>query len=471
MDGQIGTGASFSRNDLSPGTHTITLTATDSNGAAGTATVSITIEANQPPTASISSPTDGTTFDEGDPIQFQGSGSDAEDGALAGASLVWTSDVDGQIGTGATFSRNDLSLGTHTITLTATDGDGATGTASVSITVNGIPTASITSPADDAVFLDTEAITFNGTATDAEDGNLTGASLVWSSSLGGEIGTGTQFTKDALSLSVGTHTITLTATDSFGATATASISITVNQDLTPGSISVRVFRSQDDAPFAGVRVVRSGPDGEEEAVTDAKGSYDFSDVPVGTHIISVVSEDLPAFGSFVVSGEQQVTITGGLVADDVDFAFRAAEVEVRTIASVSSTGVGAEVEITVELDLTEIPLPMSGINGTIEWPTAVAGLIPGSATGGDVWNETGGSFLTNESSPGTLLFVGVSPTTGIVDDVFILMTFRVTTVAAGSADFAPNLAELEVFDPNTGASTKLLDIVFLRTTTATVTVQ
>ena len=76
---------------------------------------------------------------------------------MAGGSLVWTSTLDGQIGTGVSFSRSDLSPGTHEITLTATDSDGAAGTASVSITVNGIPTASITSPANDAVFLNTEA--------------------------------------------------------------------------------------------------------------------------------------------------------------------------------------------------------------------------------------------------------------------------------------------------------------------------
>ncbi len=336
---------------------------------------------------------------------------------------------------------------------------------------NQAPTASITAPSNGAVFLDTEGVTFRGTATDSEDGTLTGQSLVWSGSLDGAIGTGSPFIAGALTLSVGTHTITLTATDDDGASATPSISITVNQDLTAGSISGRVFRSQEDAPFAVVRVTRSGPDGNTEVVTDVLGNYEFSDVPVGTHSVSVMSEDLPPFGSFVVSGEQQVTITGGLVAEGVDFGFRVAEVEVRTMASVSSAGVGAEVEITVELDLTEIPLPMSGINGTIEWPTAVTGVVSGNTTEGDVWNQTGGSFLTNESPPGTLLFVGVSPSTGIVDDVFTMMTFRVTTVAAGSANFTPNLVELNVFDPDTGASTPLLDIVILRTTTATVTVQ
>ena len=90
---------------------------------------------NDAPSAQITSPADGSTFDAGAEISFQGSGDDPEDGSLTGASLVWTSDRDGQIGTGTTFTRSDLSEGDHTITLTATDSEGATGTAAVSITV------------------------------------------------------------------------------------------------------------------------------------------------------------------------------------------------------------------------------------------------------------------------------------------------------------------------------------------------
>ena len=54
---------------------------------------------------------------------------------ITGAGLVWTSSLDGQIGTGTSFSRSALSVGNHTITLKATDSDGQMGTASVTLTV------------------------------------------------------------------------------------------------------------------------------------------------------------------------------------------------------------------------------------------------------------------------------------------------------------------------------------------------
>ncbi len=91
---------------------------------------------DQHPTVTITSPADGSTFNEGALITFQGSATDPEDGDLTDSSLVWTSSIDGQIGTGESFARSDLSLGTHTITLTATDSHGAKGTASITIIIN-----------------------------------------------------------------------------------------------------------------------------------------------------------------------------------------------------------------------------------------------------------------------------------------------------------------------------------------------
>ena len=90
IDDRIGTGSYFTKSDLSTGTHTITLTAFDSDGAAGSASVSITVNpaGNTLPTASITSPSNGSIYDEGDTITFEGSGTDAEDGNLTGSSLA-----------------------------------------------------------------------------------------------------------------------------------------------------------------------------------------------------------------------------------------------------------------------------------------------------------------------------------------------------------------------------------------------
>src|SRR5690606_32099620 len=44
-DDEIGTGTSFSTNALGVGVHTVTLTATDTQGATGTAAIDVTIEA------------------------------------------------------------------------------------------------------------------------------------------------------------------------------------------------------------------------------------------------------------------------------------------------------------------------------------------------------------------------------------------------------------------------------------------
>ena len=100
--------------------------------------LSFTTLPNTSPTASISSPMDGSTFLTTDIVIFGGSGNDTEDGLLTGASLTWTSSLDGPIGTGTSFDTS-LIAGTHTITLTVTDSQGATGTASVDVTVDTPP--------------------------------------------------------------------------------------------------------------------------------------------------------------------------------------------------------------------------------------------------------------------------------------------------------------------------------------------
>ncbi len=188
--------------------------------------------ANTAPTANIGSPSNGSTFTEGDSVSFSGSASDNEDGNIS-ASLVWTSNLDGQIGAGASFSTSSLSVGSHTITASVSDSGGLSGDDTISITVqadtpaNTAPTASIGSPSNGSTFTEGDSVSFSGSASDNEDGNIS-SSLVWSSSLDGQIGTGASFSTS--SLSVGTHTISASVSDSGGLSDSDSISITVEED-------------------------------------------------------------------------------------------------------------------------------------------------------------------------------------------------------------------------------------------------
>lgn len=92
-------------------------------------------------------------------------------------------------------------------------------------------TATITSPESGELFSDDEIITFTGTGTDPEDGDLTGTSLTWTSDKDDTLGTGTSVARD--DLSVNTHVITLTAKDSDDNTATDIITIYVESGPGP----------------------------------------------------------------------------------------------------------------------------------------------------------------------------------------------------------------------------------------------
>ncbi len=90
------------------------------------------------PTVTIVTPINSSNFSSGSSIAFAGTATDPEDGNIA-ASLAWTSDRDGSIGTGASFNRT-LSSGNHIITTSVVDSGGNARSASVSISVGSAST-------------------------------------------------------------------------------------------------------------------------------------------------------------------------------------------------------------------------------------------------------------------------------------------------------------------------------------------
>ena len=198
--------------------HEITLTVTDSNGGMHTDQITVTIT-NNLPTATITAPPDGWSRSVAHLVTFSGTGTDLEDGSLSGASMVWTSDLDGQFGTGASVSTSWLSVGVHTITLTVTDSHGGTGTDQVTVTITtDPPVAAIIAPADGSTILAGTAVTFSGI------GSANRASLSWTSDLDGQFGTRASVTTSALS--AGTHTITWAVTTA-GGMGTDQITVTI----------------------------------------------------------------------------------------------------------------------------------------------------------------------------------------------------------------------------------------------------
>ncbi len=91
---------------------------------------------NAPPSPTIAEPADGGIFPAGEAIGFSGSATDPEDGPLDPAGLTWVSGLDGVIGTGATFSRDDLSPGIHAIRLLALDSKGVEGSDEATIAIS-----------------------------------------------------------------------------------------------------------------------------------------------------------------------------------------------------------------------------------------------------------------------------------------------------------------------------------------------
>jgi hypothetical protein len=101
--------------------------------------------------------------------------------------------------------------------------------------VNAAPVVSIASPTDGATFDSGATVLFAGTASDAEDGDLTG-SLIWNSSIDGQIGIGGSF---STTLSDGSHIITAAVTDSGGKAGSDSVGVTIGSGPSePTEVSV-----------------------------------------------------------------------------------------------------------------------------------------------------------------------------------------------------------------------------------------
>ena len=108
--------------------------ATDGVNISMAESASVTIP-DKKPIAQIGNPTDGATFTPGNLVVMQGSALDFEDGRLSDEKLKWSSDRQGELGSGPSLPSNLLEPGAHVITLSVEDSSGQSASASVTIFV------------------------------------------------------------------------------------------------------------------------------------------------------------------------------------------------------------------------------------------------------------------------------------------------------------------------------------------------
>lgn len=177
---------SVSLGTLSAGPHALTLSVEDEREARCTDAVSIVV--GTPPTVEITAPAAGAVVNEGEPVVFSATVSDAQD-AAGDLALSWESDLDGVLNTDAAptatagFSTFVLAVGAHNVTLTATDTAAQTGSDAVALTVNGLPTAPTIAITPDPA--DTEDALTAAVTVDSIDPEGDALSYAWSWTRGG----------------------------------------------------------------------------------------------------------------------------------------------------------------------------------------------------------------------------------------------------------------------------------------------
>ena len=194
---------------------------------------------NNKPVVSITSPANGSAFNAGTTVTLSGTASDVEDGNVS-AKIVWTSSINGNLGTGATVSAA-LSSGTHTITAKVTDNAGATTTTSITVIVNS-PTVSMSSitTTDKSTYYNRNTVNV-GVIVSVPNGSVSGAAVhivitgatgktytADSTTDGSGVAT-LQYTINTKRDGIGTYKVTTTSSKSGYTSATSSTTFNVSR--------------------------------------------------------------------------------------------------------------------------------------------------------------------------------------------------------------------------------------------------
>jgi hypothetical protein len=266
--------------------------------ASATAIVSVI---DTPPSVAISNPANGAVFPTGAAITLSANASD--DSAVTSVAFY----ADGTLLSTLTAAPYSMTwtgapTGSHSLTAVATDNAGlATTSAAVNILVDTAPTASVTSPANNSVFVTGSTVTLSAGATDS-DGSVSKVDFFAGATLVGTAATA-PFNVAWVNPASGTYAITAKATDNAGL-ATTSAAVTVIIDAPPtcaitspannstvrsgSSLTIKASASDSDGTVASVTFYDNGT--SLKVVTTAPYQYSYTPSK-GTHVLTAKATD------------------------------------------------------------------------------------------------------------------------------------------------------------------------------------
>jgi subtilisin family serine protease len=242
------------------------------------------IPANHDPTLEITSPDDGLNVVEGETVALRATAEDAEDGDLDDE-ILWTSSLDGRLGTGGSLDVQLSEQGEHAIVASVTDSSGANVRESRQVTVtdedgdtqdqmeeepaapeepepapppatDSAPQLTIIAPVPDGRVVAGREAQLVSRAVDREDGDIR-PRVSWRSDRDGALGEGGTV---GVRLSAGRHRITASVTDSDGNRVERTTSVLAADAGELTSRSIDRACPPDRVPDGGFRDVgSSGP--------------------------------------------------------------------------------------------------------------------------------------------------------------------------------------------------------------------
>ena len=383
----------------------ITLSATDSNGAISTNSVSIVVTPSSAPEVDWSEPTTESRYHSDVAIQFEANVTDEED-ANSDLMVTWTSNLDGELTdlngnaneSGEKSGEASLSSGVHTLEILVEDTTGKSILSQKEIVVhppNHPPICEILTVTDSVAIFRT-SLTLDAQATD-EDVIDDVVNIQWASDKDGILDEQTVATNQPISfatsaLSIDTHTITLSVTDGFGASCTQSIQVTIGTapivNITAPTNN-QVFNEGDSIAFEGT--IMDGEDAAQDISIDwtVNGDSLFAST-ADANGLTVFSTDALSYGNHTVL--LTATDTTGLVGSaQVDFTINGVPTAPTILLAPSEAFTTSDLIVSIVTDATDPdsdPLQYLytwSANGTIV-PTLTTNTVPSSeTTQGEVW--------------------------------------------------------------------------------------